>query len=326
MPWTNAVGVEEGKEQPKEPSSPSKGDHAIKSILGVEIGVQIEEAPVLSPKSKPTKRTNDQGEIIEELKEFVKPQIGFVIYKNEIKSWSLWRGAITECYAMILFLFFTIGTVASTSKYSKINGFEGLDSARQWMISSVFGTMISILVYILAPVSGGNLNPAVSISLALTKKISPLRCFIYIIAQCIGATIGCLLVKIIDEQRYNAVGGAINSVSKGYTNGGAFLAEFIGTSLLILAVSSVVDGNNDQYDRINMKQSHGISSIGFAVTMAHCVLIPITNCSINPARSFGASLVYGEFPQHWIFWFAPIFGGIFSTLFYEIVIMDREFK
>ena len=74
---------------------------------------------------------------------------------------------------MVMFLFFTIGTVASTAGYSEANGFAGLDSGRHWMISSVFGFMIACLIFAIAPASGCNLNPAVTVTLAFTKKITP---------------------------------------------------------------------------------------------------------------------------------------------------------
>jgi aquaporin PIP len=178
-------------------------------------------------------------------------------------------------------------------------------------------------VYAIAPASGGNLNPAVTCALVTTKKITPLRGIVYITAQCIGAIIGCAFVKAVSASRYNAVGGAINQVSAGYSSGEAFLAEVVGTMLLVFVVASTVDKNNGHPERMNMKQSHGVSSIGLCVTMAHCVLIPITNCSINPARSFGASVVAGEFPDHWIFWIGPILGGQLAAFFYELFVKDK---
>lgn len=250
-------------------------------------------------------------------------ELGIVTIPNEWEDEDMWRGAFAEMTAMIFFLFFSVGTVASTNNYSTANGFTGLDSGRHWMISSVFGFMISVLVYAVAPASGGNLNPAVSIALTVSKKISPMRCLVYIIAQCTGASIGCALVKAVSQNNYNAIGGAVNSVSDDYTLGGAFIAELMGTALLVFVVVSAVDANNGHPERVNMKQSHGVASIGLTVTMAHCVLIPITNCSINPARSFGASLAKGEWPDHWLFWLAPILGGLCSTLVYELAVKDK---
>ena len=123
-------------------------------------------------------------------------------------------------------------------------------------------------------------------------------------------------------ENYELIGGAVNSdnTDAGYSVGGAFLAELFGTTLLVFVVQSLVDSNNGHPERANRRQSHGVSSIGICVTMAHCVLIPITNCSINPARSFGASLIRGEFPDHWLFWVAPILGGLVSAFTYETLL------
>lgn len=250
-------------------------------------------------------------------------QFGFTFEPGEQYTRDFWRAVAAEGFGMIFFLFFTLGTVAASSGYSAANGL-GFDSARHWMISSVFGFMISILVYAIAPVSGGNLNPAVSVALMVTEKISPLRCGAYVAAQCAGASVGCALVRGVSEARYAAIGGAVNAVQPGFGVGGAFLAEMMGTMLLVFVVCSVVDVNNGHPERVNMKQSQGVVSVGLCVTMAHCVLIPITNCSINPARSFGASLVQGKFPDHWIFWVAPLTASVITSAFYEFVIKDPK--
>jgi aquaporin PIP len=300
----------------------------IKAANNIEMGLQ--KAPLAPARPAGLRKHNSMNSSLMLMEdgsfrefEHVGAEIGLLIIPKEWEKEDMWRGAFTEMVAMIFFLFFTIGTVASTSRYSAANGFAGLDSGRQWMIASVFGFMITVLVYAVAPASGGNLNPAVSVALAFSKKISPVRCVVYIIAQCIGACIGCALVKAVSQDNYNAIGGAVNQVADHYTTGGAFLAEMMGTALLVFVVVSAVDANNGHPERVNMKQSHGVASIGLTVTMAHCVLIPITNCSINPARSFGASFVHNSWPDHWLFWVAPITGGIISTLVYELVVKDK---
>lgn len=258
------------------------------------------------------------------------PEVGCLFEAGELKTWHFWRAVIAEFVGTFLFLFFTLGTVASSTFWDTNNQ---LAHARLWEISCVFGGMITILVYAIAPLSGGNLNPAVSVALVLTKKITFVKMFFYIVAQCLGAMCGCVLVYMTNPKGYKNMNGAINSVNtlNGIGTGGAFFAEMVGTSLLVFCVFSAIDVNNHKTDRRNMKQSVAVLVIGGCVTMAHTVLIPLTNCSINPARSFGASAAWAiatgspsiAFPEHWLFWLAPILGGLFSCLFYEFVFKDR---
>lgn len=248
------------------------------------------------------------------------PQIGcFISEEKERGGPNLVQAAAAEFLGMMFFLFFTIATVNASDGYS-----NGLDGGRHWMISNVFGFMIAILVYVTFPVSGGNLNPAVSLGLFVTKRISFTRFLVYVACQCLGAFVGCTFVHVI-FQGDNYV-NAINAITPGYSMGQAFLGEAIGTALLVFCVMGAVDSNNAEAGRVNTKQSLGVLMIGLCVTMAHCVLIPVTNCSINPARALATSLVSGEWGapgDHAVMWFGPFVGAIFSAFTYELVLKER---
>lgn len=243
---------------------------------------------------------------------------------DQIKSPAFWRACIAEFFGMTLFLFFTIATVNSSSDYSNAK----LDGGRVWMISSVFGFMITILVYITADVSGGSLNPAVSFGLLLQKQMTLAKFIFYTIFQCLGAAFGCFLVSVIFDGHFIY---AINSIQSyqldgeehKYSFGAAFLGELVGTALLVFAVSAAVDDDNKHIGLANFRESHAAMAIGLCVTMAHCVLIPITNCSINPARAFGASLVAGDFTDHGVMWLGPFVGALFSAVLYQVVVKTR---
>lgn len=248
------------------------------------------------------------------------PQLGFIISEEKERGGpNLVQAAAAEFLGMMFFLFFTIATVNASDGYS-----NGLDGGRHWMISNVFGFMIAILVYVTFPVSGGNLNPAVSLGLLVTKRISFTRFLVYVVSQCLGAFVGCTFVHVI-FQGDNYV-NAINAITPGYSIGQAFLGEVIGTALLVFCVMGAVDSNNAEAGRVNTKQSLGVLMIGLCVTMAHCVLIPVTNCSINPARALATSLVSGEWGgsgDHAVMWFGPFVGALFSAFAYELVLKER---
>jgi len=252
--------------------------------------------------------------------QFTGSQIGCMISEEgERGNTNLWQAGAAEFLGMMFFLFFTIATVNSSDGYS-----NGLDGGRVFMISNVFGFMIAILVYVTFPVSGGNLNPAVSLALFVTKRISFTRFLVYVACQCAGAFVGCTFVHIIFQG--DGYVNAINSIAPAYTMGQAFLGEVFGTALLVFCVMGAVDSNNAEAGRVNTKQSLGVLMIGLCVTMAHCVLIPITNCSINPARALATSLVSGEWGasgDHAVMWFGPFVGALFSALAYELILKQR---
>lgn len=156
----------------------------------------------------------------------------------------------------------------------------------------------------------------------LTRKISPVRCLCYSVAQLLGAVAGAGMVRIMTPTLFDQVNGGANMINPGATGQEALGVEFGCTFLLVLTVMAAVD------DRRAAKIKH-ISAIaplviGLAVTAGHFVAIPVDNCSINPARSFGVSVVSGKWSDHWIFWFGPYLGSTGAALLYGYVFVEFE--
>ncbi|MBA0848493.1 hypothetical protein Goshw_002906, partial [Gossypium schwendimanii] len=111
-------------------------------------------------------------------------------------------------------------------------------------------------------------------------------------AQCLGAICGCGLVKAFQKSYYNKYGGGANSLADGYSTGTGLAAEIIGTFVLVYTVFSATDPKR------NARDSHvpvlAPLPIGFAVFMVHLATIPITGTGINPARSFGAAVMFNQ--------------------------------
>ena len=185
-------------------------------------------------------------------------------------------------------------------------------------MSLIFGNAITILVFIFAGISGGNINPAVSWALALTRKISPFRCLVYSVAQVLGAIAGAGMVRIMTPSLFDAVNGGANQINPGATTKEALGVEFGCTFLLVLTVMAAVDKSRAAHEAI------APMIIGLAVTAAHFVAIPVDNCSINPARSFGVSVVSGSWNDHWIFWFGPYLGSTGAALLYGFVFAHED--
>lgn len=158
-------------------------------------------------------------------------------------------------------------------------------------------------------VAGGHINPAVTFGLFVGRKLSLVRAVLYIVAQCAGAICGTGLAKAFQKSFYDRYGGGANFVQSGYSNGTALGAEIIGTFVLVYTVFSATDPKRSARD------SHvpvlAPLPIGFAVFMVHLATIPVTGTGINPARSFGAAVIYNK---------DKIWDDHVSTHFYTIFI------
>lgn len=228
--------------------------------------------------------------------------------KAELKSWNLWRGVIGEFTATLLFLYVTIGTIVTVESLLQV--------------ALAFGLTITILVYIFANVSGANINPAVSLMLVLTKRMTPLRGVLYIIAQCLGATCGSLIVKALTHEDY--WGAGCNEVFPSTTYAGALFYEIFSTSLLLLTVQAAIDSK--QSEMAPHIGNLAPLAIGLAVFLAHLVNIPKTNTSINPARTLGAAIAINEdrcWEDQEIFWIGPFLSSILSAILYQVCFKQK---
>jgi MIP family channel proteins len=192
------------------------------------------------------------------------------------------------------------------------------DMPRQLNIAFCFGLMIGVLVFSTGSISGGNLNPAVTFSLALTHKMSYFRASCYVAAQCIGAACGALMIRALSPEIYASSGGGANQINYDKDSVSLWTAaggEMLCTGLLVFVVCAAADAGREK----NNKYQGALTplAISFAVLVAHLILIPIDGCSINPARTFGAAVASGNFSDHWIFWAGPLIGGSAAALIYE---------
>ncbi|CAM9232943.1 unnamed protein product [Phaeothamnion confervicola] len=227
-------------------------------------------------------------------------------------------GIFTEFFCTMLFLFFNIAQLTFLRQGDVAEVTAGnLDSSSRLIIAMQFGVSIFVLVYFAAGISGAHINPAVTWGMLVGNRISVVRGLFYIGAQIAGATVGTGFAKALNPDGYDKAGGGANGLGAGVTQGQGLLAEIAGTMLLVLVVFTATNGY------LGTKLAHIPAmlpwSIGMAVFIAHLSLIPITGCSINPARSFGPALVTGDWANQWIFWVGPLIGATIATLLFELV-------
>ncbi|KAL9227969.1 hypothetical protein vseg_003598 [Gypsophila vaccaria] len=237
---------------------------------------------------------------------------------KELRKWSFYRALIAEFVATLLFLYITVSTVIGTKSQSAANRCGGVGSLG---IAWAFGGMIFVLVYCTAGISGGHINPAVTFSLLMARKVSLLRAVCYMVVQCTGAICGVGLVKLIQSDNYDKFGGGANELAAGYSKATGLCAEIAGTALLVYTVFSACDPKRSARD------SHILVlvplPIGFVVFMIHLATIPITGTGINPARSFGAVVIYNgqkAWDDHWIFWVGPFLGAAIAVIYHQYIL------
>ena len=183
-------------------------------------------------------------------------------------------------------------------------------------ISFAFGISVLVMVYAIGGLSGCHINPAISISMLVAKKISAKDAVFYIIFQCLGAIIGAgILYSIalggpgfaIEFDGLGQNGYGIASPA-GYPLMSALIAEIVFTFIFVLVV------HGSTHERVP-KGFDGLA-IGMSLVLVHIVCIPIDGTSVNPARSLGPALFVGgtALAQLWLFWVAPILGGILAAV------------
>ena len=191
-------------------------------------------------------------------------------------------------------------------------------------VSLAFGLTVLTMAYAVGHVSGAHFNPAVSIGLWAGGKFSGKELIPYIIAQLIGAILAAsaLYVIVSGKSDFESIGGfaanGYGELSPGkFSLQSAFIAEFLLTMFFLLVILG------STYPKAP-KGFAGIA-IGLALTLIHLISIPITNTSVNPARSMSQAIFAGGeyLTQSWLFWVAPIAGAIAAGLIHK-ALFDKE--
>jgi aquaporin Z len=187
-------------------------------------------------------------------------------------------------------------------------------------VSLAFGLTVLTMAYAIGHISGCHLNPAVSFGLWAGKRFSGSELLPYIVAQVIGATIGGAVILIIasggpnfslDGSNPLATNGFGDHSPGGYGLIPAFITEVVMTFMFLMIILGATDKR--------APQGFAPVAIGLGLTLIHLISIPVTNTSVNPARSTGVALFGGIqlVAQLWLFWIAPILGAILAGYLYS---------
>lgn len=191
-------------------------------------------------------------------------------------------------------------------------------------VSIAFGLTVVTMAYAIGHISGCHLNPAVSIGLFIGGRFNKSDLIPYIIAQVLGGILGAATLYVIATGKagFELDGFAANGFGEhspgGYNMTSALVTEIVMTFMFLIVILGAT----------HSKAPKGFAglAIGLALVLIHLISIPVTNTSVNPARSTSQAIFVGGWAleQLWLFWVAPIVGAILAGLVYKVISPEKE--
>jgi aquaporin Z len=185
-------------------------------------------------------------------------------------------------------------------------------------VSLAFGLTVLTMAFALGPISGGHFNPAVTLGLAAGGRFAWKDAPGYIVAQVVGAILAALVLYTIASGKAGYAGGLASNGFGEHSPGGYSMTSALWTEIVMtFGFLIVILGATAK------RASPGFApiAIGLALTLIHLISIPVTNTSVNPARSTGPALIEGgiALEQLWFFWVYPIVGALVAGFVYKVV-------
>jgi aquaporin Z len=228
------------------------------------------------------------------------------------------KRAIAEFLGTFWLVFGGCGSAVLAAAFPQLGiGFVG--------VALAFGLTVLTMAYALGHISGCHLNPAVSVGLCVGKRFPASELFPYIVAQVLGAVCGSGVLYLIASGKEGfsvAAGFAANGYGAHSPGGYSLLAAIVAEVVLTCFFLMIILGSTDK----RAPQGFAPIAIGLGLTLIHLIGIPVTNLSVNPARSTGPALFVGGWAlsQLWLFWVAPILGAAVAGATYGAFFGEAE--
>jgi aquaporin Z len=193
-------------------------------------------------------------------------------------------------------------------------------------VALAFGLTVVTMAYAVGHISGGHFNPAITVGLFAGGRFAAKDVIPYVIAQVIGGIAAAAVLYLIASGKagFDATGGGFASNGYGehspggYSLQSAIVIELVLTAFFLIVIHGVTD----------KRAPAGFAplAIGLTLTLIHLISIPVTNTSVNPARSTGVAIFQGTWAlqQLWIFWLVPLVGGVIGGLIYRCLLEDKK--
>jgi aquaporin Z len=192
-------------------------------------------------------------------------------------------------------------------------------------VAFAFGLTQMTMVYAIGHISGAHINPAVSVGLAVGKRFPLANLIPYIVAQVAGGILAGAVLYVIASGKEGftlSAGFASNGYGAHSPGGYSLLACFVCEVVMTFMFVIIIYGSTDR----RAPQALAGVAIGLGLTLIHLISIPVTNTSVNPARSTGPAVFAGAWATHqlWLFWVAPLIGGALAGLVYSRLLTQPE--
>ncbi|MDY4505162.1 MAG: aquaporin Z [[Actinobacillus] rossii] len=224
-----------------------------------------------------------------------------------------------EFFGTFWLVFGGCGSAVLAAAYPELGiGFAG--------VALAFGLTVLTMAYAVGHISGGHFNPAVTLGLVAGARFQAKDAISYIIAQVVGGIVGAAVLYAIASGKagFDAVasGFASNGFGEHSPNGFSLTAVVIAEIVLTAFFLIIIHGATDK----RAPAGFAPIAIGLALTLIHLISIPVSNTSVNPARSTAVALFQGGWAveQLWVFWLAPIVGGILGGVIYRSLLETKN--
>jgi aquaporin Z len=191
-------------------------------------------------------------------------------------------------------------------------------------VALAFGLTVLTMAFAIGHISGCHLNPAISVGLWAGGRFPASQLGLYIVAQVLGGIVGAGVLYLIATGKAGfavSAGFAANGYGAhspgGYSLTAALITEVVMTMMFLIIIMGATDKR--------APQGFAPVAIGLGLTLIHLISIPVTNTSVNPARSTGVAIFVGDWAvaQLWLFWLAPIVGGVLGAVVYRLIASEK---
>jgi len=227
---------------------------------------------------------------------------------------SLSRRSLAECLGTFWLVFGGCGAAVLDAAFPSLGiGFVG--------VALAFGLTVLTMAFAIGHISGCHLNPAVSVGLAVARRFPAKELPAYIVAQVVGGVVGAGVLLIIASGKagFNLSGGFASNGYGAHSPGGYSLSACLTAEVVLTFMFlAIFLGATDR----RAPQGFAPIPIGLGLTLIHLIGIPVTNLSVNPARSTGPAIFVGGWAigQLWLFWVAPIIGAALAGIVYPALV------